>query len=132
MDLIGKISKAELEVMKILWSEKKPVSFTDIRVRLSSSKGWNKSTINTLIRRLSEKGAINSRKLDKLYYTSNISEEEYVRTEEQDLLDKLYDGSAKNFVAALYRRGTLSKEDIDELREYFRMEVTKCEDTDME
>jgi BlaI family penicillinase repressor len=121
MSLAEKISDAELEVMRILWREKQPVSFTDIRIKLQDTKGWEKSTINTLIRRLAEKGVISSQKQDMLYYTPNISEAEYIQAEEQSMIDKLYDGNAKNFVAALCRRGKLSEADIDELKRYFKM-----------
>lgn len=122
MSLAEKISNAELEVMRILWREKKPVSFTDIRVELQNSKGWEKSTINTLIRRLADKAVITAQKQEVLYYTANISEAEYIQAEEQSMIDRLYDGSAKNLVAALCRRGKLSETDIDELKAYFHME----------
>lgn len=121
MSLAEKISDAELEVMRILWREKQPVSFTDIRIKLQDTKRWEKSTINTLIRRLAEKGVVSSQKQDMLYYTPNISEAEYIQAEEQSMIDKLYDGNAKNFVAALCRRGKLSEADIDELKRYFKM-----------
>lgn len=121
MSLAEKISNAELEVMRILWREKKPVSFTDIRVELQNTKGWEKSTINTLIRRLVDKEVINTEKRGVLHYTPNISEAEYIQAEELTMIDKLYDGNAKNFVAALCHRGKLSEADIDELKAFFKM-----------
>lgn len=121
MCLAEKISNAELEVMRILWREKKPVSFTDIRVELQNTKGWEKSTINTLIRRLADKEVITAKKQGVLHYTPNISESEYVQAEEETMIDKLYDGDVKNFVAALCRRGKLSEADVDELKAYFKM-----------
>ena len=119
----GKISEAELEVMKILWREGKPVSFTDIRIELQSVKEWKKSTVNTLIRRLADKKMINAEKRNITYYTANITQGEYARAEEQALIDKLYKGSAKKFVAALFRNGTLCEDDLDELREFFKREA---------
>lgn len=121
MSLAEKISNAELEVMKILWRENKPVSFSDIRIELQRTMDWEKSTINTLIRRLVDKGVITVHKQNVLFYTPNLSYSDYSHTEEQGLIDKLYDGSAKNFVAALCRRGTLSEADIDELKDFFKM-----------
>jgi len=121
MSLAEKISNAELEVMRILWREKTPVSFTDIRVELQDAKGWEKSTIHTLIRRLADKEVITAQKKDVLYYTPNISEAEYVQAEEQSMIDKLYEGNAKNLVAALCRQGKLSEADIDELKAYFKI-----------
>lgn len=121
MSLAEKISNAELEVMKILWREKKAVTFADIRTELQNNMGWEKSTINTLIRRLVDKGVISAQKQDVLYYTPNVSETEYIQSEEQDFIDRIYDGSAKNFVAALCKRGKLSETDIDELKDFFKM-----------
>lgn len=121
MSLAEKVSNAELEVMKILWREKKPVSFSDIRVELQNTMGWEKSTINTLIRRLVDKGVIAAHKQNVIYYTPNISYSDYSQAEEQNFIDKLYNGSAKSFVAALCQRGKLSEADIDELKAFFKM-----------
>jgi BlaI family penicillinase repressor len=121
MSLAEKISNAELEVMRILWHAKEPVPFSDIRVALQNTKGWEKSTINTLIRRLADKGVIAAQKHGMTVYTPNITEAEYIQAEEQNMLDKLYAGSAKNLIAALCRRGKLSEADIDELKAYFKM-----------
>lgn len=121
MNLADKISNAELEVMKILWREQSFVSFSDIRSELQEVKGWEKSTINTLVRRLVEKGVISAEKHGVMQYIPNISEAEYKLAEEQNLINKLYNGSAKNLVAALCHRGELTEADIDELKAYFRM-----------
>jgi len=125
MSLADKISDSELEVMRILWREGKAISFSDIRVELQSLRGWDKSTINTLIRRLADKGVISAGKQDVIYYTPNISRAEYTQTQEKNMLNKLYDGSAKNFVAALCDSGKLSEADIDELKKYFQMGENK-------
>ena len=116
-----RISEAELEIMKILWREDKPVPFSDIRIELNKTKGWEKSTIATLLRRLQDKGAVSAQETRIRYYTSNITSEEYRHAEERSLIDKLYEGSAKSFVAALCIRGELAESDIDELKAHFKM-----------
>lgn len=116
-----KISDAELEVMTILWREKRSVPFSDIRTELNRKMGWEKSTIATLLRRLLKKGAISVQEREIHYYTPNISKEDYIMFKEKSLIDKLYEGSAKNFVAALCHSGELTEADIDELKMYFRM-----------
>lgn len=122
MDVMNcKISDAELEVMKILWREKRSVPFSDIRTELNSKMGWEKSTIATLLRRLLKKGAISLQEKEIHYYTPNISKDDYIKLKEKSLIDKLYEGSAKNFVAALCQSGELTEADIDELKMYFRM-----------
>lgn len=116
-----KISDAELEVMRILWREKQAVSFRDIRIELSNKMGWEKSTIATLLRRLQKKGAISIQEKEVHYYMPKIAKEDYIMSKKRSLIDKLYDGSAKNFVAALCQSGELTEADIDELKMYFRM-----------
>ena len=111
-----KISDAELEVMRILWREKQAVSFSDIRTELSNKMGWEKSTIATLIRRLQKKGAISIQDKEMHYYMPNITKEDYTMIKKKSLIDKLYDGSTKNFVAALCQNGELTEADIDELK----------------
>ncbi|GHU35738.1 transcriptional regulator [Clostridia bacterium] len=121
MNLAERISNAELEVMKLLWHSDKPLTFTDIRTALQKTTKWDKSTIVTMIRRLAEKGVILTDDREVKYYAPNISEAEYVRSEEQLMLDKLYGGSAKKFVASLVSGGTLKESDIDELKNYFKV-----------
>ncbi len=116
-----KISDAELEVMRILWREKQAVSFSDIRTELSDTVGWEKSTIATLLRRLQKKGAISIQEKEIRYYVPNITKEDYIMFRKRSLIDKLYDGSTKNFVAALCQNGELTEADIDELKMYYRM-----------
>lgn len=120
-----KISDAELEVMRILWREKQAVSFSDIRTELSNKMGWEKSTIATLIRRLQKKGAISIQDKEMHYYMPNITKEDYIMLKKKTLIDKLYEGSTKNFVAALCQNGELTEADIDELKMYFKMGENK-------
>lgn len=116
-----KISNAELEVMKLLWEADGPLSFSEVRAGLRTRKGWEKSTVNTLLRRLVEKKALLVEKRGVAFYSPAISEAEYRQSAEQDLIDRLYQGSAKNLVAALCSRGELTESDIDELKAYFQM-----------
>ena len=120
-----KISDAELEIMRILWREKRAVSFSDIRIELSDKMGWGKSTIATLLIRLTKKGAISIQEREIHYYMPNITKEDYIMLKKKTLIDKLYEGSTKNFVAALCQNGELTEADIDELKMYFKMGENK-------
>lgn len=121
MNLSNKISESEFEVMSILWCEAQPIPFADIRTKLHEKLGWEKSTIATLLRRLQDKGVVSVQGKRIHYYTPNITREEYIKVKEKSIIDKLYEGSAKNFVAALCHRGELTEADIDELKSYFHM-----------
>lgn len=114
------ITDAEYEVMRILWQNKRAMTLAELRDELTKQKDWNKSTVQTLVGRLRDKGII--KPLDKYgaaQYVPLVTEDEYILAEEKKLLDKL--GSAKKLALAMVRNGHLTDDDIDELRAYFEM-----------
>ena len=115
-----KISDSELEIMRILWREKRPLKVSEFAGELEQKKGWNKSTTSTLVTRLRDKGLIEpAARYGVAQYIPLVSEEEFMLAEEKALLEKF--GSAKKLAIAMVKNGHLSDADIDELREYFDM-----------
>ena len=121
-ELAGKISDSELEVMKLLWQAGDALPVTEIRETLQRDRGWEPTTVKTLIGRLAAKGAIRQEKRNVFYYSPLISEEEYNAWATDNLIRKLYHGSARDLVAALVQSEGLSRDDIEELRNMFRVE----------
>jgi len=124
-----KIADSELEVMRILWRESRPMPFGEIRAELEEKTDWKKSTIQTLVLRLRDKGIITAHDKYVTMYSANISQEEYIQSEGQTFIDKLFDGSAKNLVAALCRSGQLDASDIDELKAFLKVEGAITDDS---
>lgn len=115
-----KIADAELEIMRILWREKRPLKVAEFKGELEQNKGWNKSTTHTLVARLRDKGLVEpTERYGVARYIPLISEDEYILAEEKTLLEKF--GSAKTLALAMVRNGHLTDADIEELREYFKM-----------
>jgi BlaI family penicillinase repressor len=121
-DLAEKISGSELEVMKLLWQKEDALPITEIREELQKSRGWEPATIKTLVSRLVGKGAVLQEKRNVYYYSPLISEKEYNTWATKDLISRLYNGSARDLVAALVHSDGLTKEDIEELRQMFKVE----------
>ena len=119
---VEKISASELEVMRVLWEAGDALPITEIRRSLQSSKGWEATTIKTLVQRLCAKGVLAQEKRNVFYYSPLVSEQEYNDWATGDLIRRLYRGSAKELVAALVRSDGLSKSDVDELRAMFKVE----------
>ena len=116
-----KISDSELEIMRILWREQRPLKVAEFRDELELKKGWNKSTTNTLVTRLRDKGLIEpTERYGVARYIPLVTEDEYILAEEKTLLERF--GSAKKLALAMVRNNHLTTADIDELREYFKME----------
>lgn len=118
--LAGKIQDSELEVMRILWKAAGPVPLIEIRRMLSSKRGWEDSTIKTLLRRLCEKGIV---KLERRgVYCAVVTEAEYKQWSTRHYVGKVFDGSAKRLVASLLSDGQLSEADVAELSAMFNQE----------
>ena len=120
--LAERISDSELEVMRLLWEAVRPLPISDIRIALHQRKGWEPTTVKTLVNRLLSKGVLSQEKQKVFYYRPLVSQDEYKRWATNRLIDKLYRGSARNLVAALVDSASLSQGDIQELRDFFRME----------
>ena len=121
-ELAPKISASELEVMRVLWHAGDALPVTEIRETLQHSRGWEATTVKTLISRLVTKGVLRQEKRGVFYYTPQISEAEYNDWATHDLISRVYHGSARDLVAALVRSDGLTQSDIDELRELFKLE----------
>ena len=121
-DLAPKISDSELEVMRVLWQAGDALSVTEIRETLQRSRGWEATTVKTLISRLVTKGVLKQEKRGVFYYSPLISEPEYNDWATHDLISRVYHGSARDLVAALVRSDGLTQSDIDELRDLFKLE----------
>ena len=121
-DLAYKITGSELEVMKLLWRAENALPITEIRKKLQKLKGWEPATIKTLVGRLVNKGVVRQEKRNVFYYSPLISEKEYGTWATQDLISRVYNGSARNLISALVNSDGLTQEDLDELRQMFRVE----------
>ena len=121
--IADKISDSELEVMKVLWRAGDALPVTVIREALQKSRGWEATTVKTLVNRLVSKGVILQEKRKVFYYSPLISEAEYNNWATGDLIQRLYNGSARDLVAALVQSNGLTPDDVEELRRMFNGEV---------
>ena len=108
-----KLFDSELKVMDILWKEG-DVQAKHVAEVLMKEVGWNKNTTYTLIKRCIKKGAI-ERSEPHFMCHALIPKEEVQEAETDELINKIYDGSADKLFAALLSRKKLSAEEIDRL-----------------
>ncbi|MCB7520813.1 BlaI/MecI/CopY family transcriptional regulator [[Clostridium] hylemonae] len=116
MAALPQISEAEYEVMKIVWKYA-PVSTTEITERLTSATDWSPKTVQTLIKRLVNKGALAYEKQSRVFvYTPLVKESEYVNQESSSFLKRFYNGDITAMLSAYIEDDRLSASDIDALR----------------
>lgn len=116
MSKLPQISEAEYEVMKIIWKYA-PISTNDITEKLLKTTSWNVRTIQTLIKRLADKGAISYEKQSRMFvYSPVIQESEYVGQESQTFLKRFFNGDITAMVSSFIEDDKLSASEIDTLR----------------
>ena len=120
--LSEKISDSELEVMHVLWEAGDALPITDIRQILRDRKGWEPTTVKTLVQRLVGKGVLEQEKRKVFYYRPLVTESEYSDWAVSGMVQRLFRGSAKALVATLVKSDGLSEADLAELREFFKVE----------
>lgn len=110
-----KLFDSELKVMDVLWKEG-VVPAKHVADILTQELGWNKNTTYTLIKRCIKKGAIERTEPNFMCHAL-IPKEEVQEAETNELINKIYDGSADKLFAALLGRKKLSEEDIEKLKQ---------------
>lgn len=114
-----KLSDGELEVMLAVWEAGKPVTGGDILGRIKEQRGWALSTLMTVLARLVEKGYLFcDRSTRSNLYSPLVEEEEYKEQESSAFLRRLYGNSLPGFISCLYKGGTISDDDLKELRSF--------------
>ena len=110
-----KLFDSELKIMNVLWS-RGDVPAKYIAEQLTREIGWNKNTTYTLIKRCIKKGAI-ERSEPNFMCHALIPKEEVQEAETDELIHKIFDGSADKLFASLLSRKKLSAEQIDKLKQ---------------
>ncbi|MCU4991530.1 BlaI/MecI/CopY family transcriptional regulator [Bacillus cereus] len=117
MKELPKISEAELEVMKVLWSNS-PQTANEVIEALEVKMDWKPKTIRTLINRLVQKEAVAYHQdKGRLYsYYPLVSQDNYLQVETKSLLKRFYGAAFKPLLVNFLKEEKLSSEDINELK----------------
>ena len=111
-----KISGAESQVMEALW-RRGPLTPEGIIDEVGEPHGWAPGTVKTLITRLLRKKAIEGRReATGYFYRPLVSRADYVKSESQSLVDRLFDGEVAPLVAAFAEHRALTAKDISHLK----------------
>ena len=110
-----KLFDSELKVMNVLWRDG-DVPAKHVADLLNRELGWNKNTTYTLIKRCMKKGAIERTEPNFMCHAL-IPKEKMQEAETDELIEKVYDGSADKLFAALLGREELSADQIANIRQ---------------
>ena len=103
-----RISEAELSVMEALWESGVAMTAKDLQTTMKERRGWERTTVRSLLTRLQEKGSITvDKNADVATYAPAFTKEEYGWDLAEVLVDRMYDGNAQALVATLKAHGVL-------------------------
>ena len=109
-----KLFDSELRVMDVLWREGE-LPARQIADVLTRQIGWNVNTTYTLIKRCIGKGAIERRE-PGFVCRALVSREQVQQEETQELIDRMFDGSADALISSLLGSKRVSEAQMQRLR----------------
>jgi predicted transcriptional regulator len=111
-----RITAAESQIMEALWRHG-AMTTEEIVARVGPAQAWAEGTVRTLINRLMRKKAIKGeRDGARFAYRPLVRREDYVLSESQGLLDRLFEGEVTPLVAHFARHRALTPEDVKRLK----------------
>ena len=107
-----KIFDSELRFCEILW-EHQLVRSSELAHLCAEKLGWKKSTTYTVIKRLTERGVVQT---EDAVVTALVSRDQVQRAESRAFVERNFSGSLPGFLNAFVGGRGLSAEEADELR----------------
>lgn len=112
-----KISDAEWTVMKVLW-ERGTSTLSEVVKELEGRLHWKPRTVQSLIRRLTDKGALAVEPVGREFrYSPAVAQDQCQHEESRSFLDRVFNGRLTPFVAGMMEREEISQDDLAALRE---------------
>ncbi len=107
-----KIFEGEYRFLNILW-ENEPIASPKLVQLCNEQLGWKKSTTYTVIKKLINKGLVQS---EDTIVSALVTKEEVDRQEGEELLQRTSKGNIPAFFATFLKDRKLSKEDVEHIR----------------
>ena len=109
------LTEAEWALMEQLWSFPGATG-RFLTEALQKTTGWSRSTTLTLLRRLTEKGAVRCDAQGKTnVFLPTVARADAAAQQTRDLLGRVYHGSLSLLVSAMTQQQALPQAEIDEL-----------------
>ena len=108
-----KVFESEYRFCLILW-ENEPVKSSKLVELCKEQLGWKPTTTYTVIKRLSERGAL---KNENTVVTSLVSKDQVQAAELNEMVEKTFEGSLPAFIAAFTKHQKISDSEIDAVQQ---------------
>ena len=109
---IPKIFDSEYRFCNVVW-EHQPVRTGELVKLCEERLDWKKSTVFTVLRRLCERGVMQN---ENSVVTARYTRQQVQHAESEEFLQRTFDGSLPQFIAAFAAGGRLTAEEIAALQ----------------
>lgn len=117
------LNNSEWCIMEELW-QAQPQTLMQLVHKMKEKQGWSKSTTNTVLRRMQEKGCVRYAEGEKARnYFTDLSREEVVLKEARSLLNRAFGGSLGMLINTFVDSNQLTEEELEELKEILHREI---------
>ena len=110
------LTESEEKIAEIIWANPGISSMETVRL-CNMRYGWKKSTVFTLLKRMSLKEMLIS---DKSRLLMTVSKEDYDHEKSSRIVENSFSGSLPGFINAFMKDRKLSEEELEELEELIR------------
>ena len=119
------LGRVQLLIMQVLW-EKEWATAREITDRINESEPIAHSTVQTLLRGLEEKRAIDHKTKGRTFtFFPLICEADFKQSATQDLLIRVFRGSVEGLVAHLLQSEDVSADELADLRKLINRQAKK-------
>lgn len=107
-----KLTHADYRLLSVVW-DTEPITSPELCKQAEERLGWKRTTTYTVLKRLCDKNLL---KNENTIVTALISREEIQRTESRQVLERSFNGSLPQFIAAFLDGGKISQTEVDKIK----------------
>ena len=119
------LGRVQLLIMQVLWEHQRATA-REITDRINQSESIAHSTVQTLLRGLEEKQAVDHETEGRTFtFFPLIGEADFKQSATQDLLTRVFRGSVEGLVAHLLQSEDVSADELADLRKLINRQAKK-------
>ena len=112
-----RFGRVQMKIMKVIW-EKGRVTAREITDELNKIRPIAHSTVQTLLRKLEVKGAVDHEIDNRTFiFYSLVKAEKVTQSALQEFVERIFSGSPSGLVSYLIKNENISKGDLKKIRE---------------
>ena len=111
-----KLSEKEWPVLEVLWKTQ-GCELGEIVESLKNDTGWSRNTVHTYLTRMEAKNLVYiDKNVNPHIYKAAITKAECQKTERKSFLQRVYNGSTSDLIAAFLKEEKITDEEREKLR----------------